>query len=211
MTELTSISTKRRVQGHEDRRKVGDGFHPGFRGVALPESRALESARWAATAWEDEIARRSRFAADANVVDIPNCSFAASDIMLRSHTGSKTTSTSACFHAGERFDFRFHVRGEDRAHAAAGGGEGHLDLDVLRAVGVFELAEVDEAEVDDVDGDLGVVAGLELVPDQLFELLGVDVFAGRELGADVLDGVLPIASTSLPEMRTISPRSVMSV
>src|SRR6185369_15381405 len=31
---------------------------------------------------------------------MPSCSFAASDIMLRSHTGSNTTSTSASFTSG---------------------------------------------------------------------------------------------------------------
>src|ERR1043165_656832 len=37
----------------------------------------------------------------------PSCSFAASDIMLRSHTGSKTTSTSALFTPGRVSIFVF--------------------------------------------------------------------------------------------------------
>src|SRR5205085_12550019 len=47
-----------------------------------------------------------------------------------------------------------------------------------------EIARVDEAEVDDVDGDLGVVTGFELFPHQLFELVRRDRHA-RRLG-DVL-------------------------
>ena len=38
---------------------------------------------------------------------MPSCSFAASDIMERSHTGSKTTSTSACFTPGSDSSFVF--------------------------------------------------------------------------------------------------------
>src|SRR5690606_32380186 len=61
------------------------------------------------------------------------------------------------------------VGGDDRAHAAAWGGEGHLDGDDLFAVLLFDGAVVHEAEVDDVDRDLGIVNALELGPDLFFE------------------------------------------
>src|SRR5437868_3172899 len=78
--------------------------------------------------------------------------------------------------SGERLDFVLHVRGEHGAHAAAGGGEGHLHLHVVPAsFGGDELAEIDQSEVDDVHRDLRVVTGLELIPDELLELLGLDL------------------------------------
>ncbi len=89
-------------------------------------------------------------------------------------------------HAGEGFDLGFGFLGEDGAHAATGGGEGHFDGDE-GAVGVArgDLAIVDEAEVNDVHGNLGVVAGLELVPDAFFIDGGIGVPGlGRGLGGD---------------------------
>src|SRR5690606_29532494 len=87
-------------------------------------------------------------------------------------------------------DLGLDVVGEDLAHAAARRGQGHRDLDDLAAAArlLADLAAVDEAEVDDVDGDLGVVAGPELLPDlRLLEVGGVglaDLRLGRDLVAD---------------------------
>src|SRR5690606_21131469 len=49
---------------------------------------------------------------------------------------------------------------EDGPHAAAGGGQGHADLDQQPAFVVVgqDLAGIDQAQLHDVDGDLGVVA-----------------------------------------------------
>lgn len=75
-------------------------------------------------------------------------------------------------------DLVLDVGGDDAAHAAARRGQRHVDLDDLLAVaGVLHLAAIDQAEVDDVDGYLGVVAGLELLPDQ-----PLDVLVGGVLG-----------------------------
>jgi hypothetical protein len=47
---------------------------------------------------------------------------------------------------------------------AALGGEGHIDGDVLLTFGcVVQANVIDEAEVDDVDGDFGIVALPECV------------------------------------------------
>ena len=47
---------------------------------------------------------------------------------------------------------------------AALSGEGHIDGDILLAFGyVVEADVVDQAEIDDVDGDFGIVALLECV------------------------------------------------
>lgn len=54
-------------------------------------------------------------------------------------------------------DFCLGVCGDDGAHAAAWGGEGHFYLDDFFTVDLLDGAVVDEAEVDDVDGDFGVV------------------------------------------------------
>ena len=60
----------------------------------------------------------------------PSWSRAASLIMLWFQGGSKTTSTSAWPTPASLLELRSDVRGEDVAHAAAGGGERHLDLNV---------------------------------------------------------------------------------
>ena len=57
---------------------------------------------------------------------------------------------------------------------AAGRGEGHIDgnilLGLLRCVGGHgrEIYGVDQAEVDNVDGDLGIVTALQCAEDVLF-------------------------------------------
>ena len=112
--------------------------------------------------------------------------------------------------AGEGFDLGFGFLGEDGAHAAAGGGEGHLDGDEgAVAVAWGDLAIVDEAEVDDVDGDFGVVAGLELVPDALFIDGGAGVRGRRRLrGAERLRGRGRRRSCALMRARPISVATV---
>ncbi len=89
--------------------------------------------------------------------------------------------------AGEGFDLGLGFLGEDGAHAAAGGGQRHLDGDVgAVAVARGDQAIVDEAEVHDVDRDFRVVTGLELVPDPLFinRGAGMNGRGGGCLGGD---------------------------
>src|SRR3569623_1405376 len=70
---------------------------------------------------------------------------------------------------GHALHFAGDVGLQDGAHAAAGRGERHLDVDAVAARGQWhDVAVVDEAEPDDVDGNLGVVAGGELGPYQFF-------------------------------------------
>src|SRR5215469_8583557 len=69
-----------------------------------------------------------------------------------------------------------HVINQDVPHAAARGGEG--DLDVHRPCAVLVLlyvAIVDQAEVDDVDGNLRIVAGAHLFPGKTLHVLGVRI------------------------------------
>lgn len=66
------------------------------------------------------------------------------------------------------------IGGDGGAHAAARGGEGHLDHSAVFAlIGLLDMAVIDKAEVDDVDGDFGVIDVLELVPDLSFEVAGI--------------------------------------
>src|SRR5206468_4615265 len=62
------------------------------------------------------------------------------------------------------------IGGDRCAHAAAGGGQRHLDVDPLSGVLGCDAEIVDEAEVDDVHRDLRVVAGPEHAPDLLLEV-----------------------------------------
>ncbi len=95
------------------------------------------------------------------------------------------------------------VGDEHLAHAAAGRGERHLHGDVARAVRIGrDLALVDEPEVDDVDRDLGVEAGAQLVPDDPVDVL---VRSRPPAAAGGRSGSLPIASPSTPAMRNRLP------
>jgi hypothetical protein len=58
----------------------------------------------------------------------------------------------------------FDVSLKDITHAAAGSGHGHFYIDFFPAFVRSYVAGVDQAQIYDVDGDLGVVNGLELVP-----------------------------------------------
>src|ERR1700723_2821661 len=63
--------------------------------------------------------------------------------------------------AGKLLEARFYLRADVDVLGAAGRGEGHVDGDVLFFFSRFrgrEVYFVDEAEIDDVDGNLGVVA-----------------------------------------------------
>src|SRR5437879_525679 len=75
----------------------------------------------------------------------------------------------------EAADLSLHVLLEDLTHPAAGGGEGHADLDAPVAVGEGERFDaVDQPEIDDVDRDLRIVDGPEDIPDHFFtELFGL--------------------------------------
>src|SRR6267154_4941122 len=91
------------------------------------------------------------------------------------HVGSR--------HSGNDFDLAAHVLDQDLAHAAAGRGQGHLDVDVAgRIVVPGDLALVHQPQVDNIYRDLGVVASLELPPDDALDvLLGG---AGRNFGCN---------------------------
>src|SRR5690554_4765730 len=64
------------------------------------------------------------------------------------------------------------VGGDDVAHAAAGCGQRHADGDdALPGDQALDAAAVDQPQVDDIDRDLRVEAGAQLVPDELLDLL----------------------------------------
>src|SRR3569623_1246113 len=86
---------------------------------------------------------------------------------------------------GHALHFAGDVGLQEGSHAAAGRGERHLDVDAVAALGQWhDVAFVDEAELDDVDGNLGVVAGGELGPYQFF----VDAAVTAERGG--VDGLV---------------------
>src|SRR5207248_2221376 len=70
---------------------------------------------------------------------------------------------------GDALDLAPDVFFEHVAHAAAGRGHGHVDLDTLPAFRQrYRLAAVDETEVDEIYGDLRVEHRPELLPDAFF-------------------------------------------
>ncbi len=102
---------------------------------------------------------------------MPSSSRAASDIMPGFQGGSKTIFDHGFANARQRLDLRLRVGGEHAAHAATGSRQRELHLCSMTSA--FERSDgalVDETEVDDVDRDLGVVAGAKLVPNELLEV-----------------------------------------
>ena len=83
------------------------------------------------------------------------------------------------------------VLAHDVAHAAEGSGDRHVDVDsfvTAGQVGCFDL--VDEAELYDVDGDLGVVHGRGGFPDCIETEFAVGMFGfRRDLNESEVDGV----------------------
>src|SRR5271170_3669334 len=74
-------------------------------------------------------------------------------------------------HAGQGHDLVTRVGRDRGAHAAALSRQRHLHFDFLGAVvGVLYFHSIDEAEVDDIDGDFGIEAGLELLPYHRFKI-----------------------------------------
>src|ERR1700756_239733 len=67
-------------------------------------------------------------------------------------------------HFRQAREFVFDVSLKDIAHATAGSSHGHFYIDFFPAFVSSYVAGVDQAQIYDVDGDLGVVNGLELVP-----------------------------------------------
>ena len=126
----------------------------------------------------------------------PASSRASSDIIDWFHGGSNTSSTSARSTVGMHLDLLPHVLRQDLAHAAAGRRQRHLDLDdrARRSRRALDLALVDEAELDDVDRDLRVVAGAQLLPDQL---LRYPPSVASSAARAPCSGSLPIASRVL--------------
>ncbi len=101
----------------------------------------------------------------------PSWSRAASDIMSGFHGGSNTSSMSAWRTSAMRLELAAHVLDQDRPHAAGRRGERHLDADVALAVLLVgaDRAVVDQAELDDVDRDLGVEDGAQQRPHAILE------------------------------------------
>ena len=58
------------------------------------------------------------------------------------------------------------IFGQELAHPATDRGQGHDNINMI-AIGAErrDVAFIDQAEVNDVDRDLGVIAGLQLRPD----------------------------------------------
>src|SRR5580698_5375981 len=68
-------------------------------------------------------------------------------------------------HARHTQYFALRVGGDRRTHAATGRGKGHLHFDEIAAAFLrLDFEAVNEAEVDDVDRNFGIVAGFELRP-----------------------------------------------
>lgn len=73
------------------------------------------------------------------------------------------------FDTGKVKEFLLGVAGDGCTHAATGRSEGHFDGDKAVATGErFDVEIVNEAQVNDVDGDFGVVTGFERFPEELF-------------------------------------------
>src|SRR5690625_3836235 len=84
-------------------------------------------------------------------------------------------------------DFVPDLRGQDIAHATARRGQRHRDDHGPRAVvQVLDFALVDQPQINDVDGNFRVVAGLEPFLDQLFQLLFAGAVIARILFLDFL-------------------------
>src|SRR5882724_4918626 len=81
------------------------------------------------------------------------------------------------FHVGPRhgrndFNLAAHVLDQGLAHAAAGRGQGHFNVDRAgRIVVLGDFTLVHQPQVDNVYRDLGVVASLELLPDDALDVL----------------------------------------
>src|SRR5574340_1182879 len=101
-------------------------------------------------------------------------------------------------HAGNGFQLVAHLVGQELPHAAAGGGERHLDVHAI-ARALFERrhhAFVDQAQLDDVDRDLRVIAGRHLLPRRRLDLFkaGVDLAVrGARAGRLLAQGVRVLA------------------
>src|ERR1700730_12796479 len=80
------------------------------------------------------------------------------------HVGSR--------HGRNDFDLAANVLDQSLAHAAPGRGQGHFDVDVAgRIVVLGDFALVHQTQGDNVYRDLGVVASLELLPDDALDVL----------------------------------------
>ena len=77
--------------------------------------------------------------------------------------------------ARHALDFAFSIRLEYGTHATPRRGQCHFYLGLVPALGQGrDLTNIHEAEVNSVDGDLGIVDGPQLIPDQLLDLLRTD-------------------------------------
>ena len=65
-----------------------------------------------------------------------------------------------------------HILDEDLAHAATRCRQGHADIDLALAIfRAFQIAVIDQAQFDDVDGDFRIKTGAQLRPDQFLDVL----------------------------------------
>ena len=74
-------------------------------------------------------------------------------------------------------NFLLSVLDEDFAHAATRCGQRHVDADGSLAILAWNhIQAIDQTEIDNVDWNLGVVAGLQLLPDNFLDVLVGGVF-----------------------------------
>src|SRR6202522_4220312 len=98
-------------------------------------------------------------------------------------------------HGGNDLHLIAHILNQNLPHAAAGSRERHLDVDRAGIVDILgDIAFVYQAEIDDIDRDLRVVAGLELLPYHVLDVL----FGGarrdfRRFGRRLADGIAVLA------------------
>ena len=95
---------------------------------------------------------------------MPNLCFASSAIMLGFQGGSQTKSTVASPTPSMARIFSCGVRGDHRAHAAAGRRKRHFDRDLV----VIDFHIVNQTEVDDIDRNLRIVAFVQSFVDLFF-------------------------------------------
>src|SRR6185312_4528462 len=89
-------------------------------------------------------------------------------------------------HRGQRGELALYVRPEHVRHPAAGGSHGHFDFDLIAITGGRDLAIVNEAKVNNIDRNFGIVHRAQPVPDQSITKFGRDLSL-RFLCADAKD------------------------
>ena len=109
--------------------------------------------------------------------------------------------------AGELFEARFHLRADINVLGTAGRRQGHVDGDVLLrldwiggclARSLCEVYFVNEAEVDNVHWDLGVVAAFQRAEDVLFGDSGHGRFTSEVSGRSLVQLIISVLDLPVP-------------